>query len=372
MQDIFVHRDGHMPITSLKRLRTQITGLSGFKPRLYDCCKNSCVCFYGYLGNLNECPHCQTPRYNAAGAPQNSFEFMSLIQQLLALFQSPSMSKKLRYRADYETDNEEIGDVFDTDGYKELCQKNVTVDGKELPRKHFQGERDIALGFSADGMCPFKRRKHSCWPLILINYNLDPKIRTLLGNIICVGVIPGPHSPKDLGSYLQPLIEELIELARGVDAFDAATGEVFKLFAHLLNIFGDIPAVTKFLDFIGHNGRLPCRFCKIVAIQGNSTHLYCPLHRQGAPSIDPLNLPLRTHDECVRLGMEVLQAPSDNARSNLATETGIKGVSLLAQLSSVSIPASFPIDIMHMIFLNLIPQMALLWTGKFHELDDGK
>lgn len=300
MQEFLVHKEGHTSLASLKRLRTQITGMSGFKPLVIDCCKNSCVCFYGYLGHLEECPYCATSRWNAAGAPQNTFEYMSLIPQLLALFQSPSMSEKLRYRATYQRNDKNIEDVFDADRYNDLRNKNVSVNGKVLPRKHFQDEREIALGLSADGMCPFKRRKNSCWPIIMINYNLDPKIRNLFDNIICVGVIPGPHSPKDIGSFLQPLLKDLLELASGVEAFDALTGEVFLLCAHLLSIFGDIPAVTKFLEFIGHNGRLPCRFCQIIAVQGSGTHLYCPLHRTDGPLYDPLDLPLRAHDSTLR------------------------------------------------------------------------
>ena len=224
-------------------------------------------------------------------------------------------------------------------------------------------------------MCPFKRRKQSCWPLILINYSLPPDIRTHLHNIICVGVVPGPHSPTDLNSFLQPLIDELIELAKGVEAVDMLTEELFALRGYLVTAFGDIPAVSKLLEFVGHNGRYPCRFCMILAIQaptaGGGSHLYCPLHRSEGLSFDPLNLPIRTHAETLRQGYEVLQAPNDTARSNLATDCGVKGVSLLARLSSMSIPASFPVEIMHMVWINLIPQLAELWTRQFNGLDDG-
>jgi hypothetical protein len=224
-------------------------------------------------------------------------------------------------------------------------------------------------------MCPFKCRKKSCWPLILINYNLPPKERNYLSNLICVGVIPGPKSPKNLSSFLWPLIKELLEQAAGTPAVDAWNGVIFALQAHLIAIFGDIPAITKFLEFIGHNGHYPCWFCLILAIQGltagGGTHLYCPLHRSDGLSIDPLNLPIRTHQDSICIGLDVLRAPSENARSNLATESGIKGVSLLAPLPSVRIPASFPIDIMQLVWINLIPQLVQLWTGDCKELGEG-
>jgi hypothetical protein len=171
----------------------------------------------------------------------------------------------------------------------------VTVDGKQKPYKFFADWHDIALALSIDGMCPFKQCKNSCWPLILVNLNLPPEERTHLENLICVGVIPGPKSPKNLSSYLWPLMEELLQLASGVTATDVSTQKLFSLRAYLLSVFGNIPAVTKLLEFIGHNGQYPCRFCLMSAVQGatagGGTHLYCPLHRTSAPFFDPFNLP---------------------------------------------------------------------------------
>jgi hypothetical protein len=106
--------------------------------------------------------------------------------------------------------------------------------------------------------------------------------RTHLGNIICVGAVPGPHSPKDINLFLQPLINELLDLVRGVEAIDTLNEQIFSLHAHLITGFSDIPALTKILEFLGHNAWFPCRFCLITAIQGrtakDAVHLYCPLH----------------------------------------------------------------------------------------------
>ena len=53
----------------------------------------------------------------------------------------------------------------------------------------------------------------------------------------------------------------------------------------------------------------------------------------------------------------------------LSTMFGIKGLPLLSALSSLSLPISFPYDFMHLIWANLIPNLILLWTGKFKDLD---
>ncbi|CCO32706.1 hypothetical protein BN14_06769 [Rhizoctonia solani AG-1 IB] len=80
---------------------------------------------------------------------------------------------------------------------------------------------------------------------------------------------------------------------------------------------------------------------------------------------------MRTHKQTLQLGLEVLKAPNEHLRSARATETGVKGVTLLARLPSISVPASFPIDLMHMVWQNLIPQLIDLWTNNFNDLDDG-
>jgi len=49
---------------------------------------------------------------------------------------------------------------------------------------------------------------------------------------------------------------------------------------------------------------------------------------------------------------------------------GIKGASILFELSSIKFPRSFPIDIMHLFFENIAPQMFKLWTSRFFKDDN--
>src|SRR5436190_2667705 len=48
---------------------------------------------------------------------------------------------------------------------------------------------------------------------------------------------------------------------------------------------------------------------------------------------------------------------------------GIKGKSILLELSSIKFPRSFPIDIMHLFFENIAPQMFKLWSSRFFKDD---
>jgi len=64
------------------------------------------------------------------------------------------------------------------------------------------------------------------WPVILIPYDLPPWLCMKKENFILSLLISGPKGPgNDIDVYLQPLIEELIELWEvGVLTYDAASG----------------------------------------------------------------------------------------------------------------------------------------------------
>jgi hypothetical protein len=69
----------------------------------------------------------------------------------------------------------------------------------------------------------------------------------------------------------------------------------------------------------------------------------------------------------------VQSASTSKDFDRLSTTFGIKGLPLLSALGSLSFPTSFPYDFMHLIWANLIPNLILLWTGKFKDLDhDGQ
>ena len=124
----------------------------------------------------------------------------------------------------------------------------------------------------------------------------------------------------------------------------------------------------------GHNTIAPCWMCEIQGIHkpGTKTH-NVPLDRSSFPgsqdSYDPSSLSLHNHASFLEQ-MEMVQSASTNKDfDRLSTMFGIKGVPLLSALSSLSFPTSFPYDFMHLIWANLIPNLILLWTGQFKDLD---
>jgi hypothetical protein len=308
--------------------------------------------------------------------PHAYFTYLPIIPRLRALVANTSFATKMKYRANYQADPSHVGDVFDGAHYRSLLTQNIIIADETLPIWFFSDPRDIALGLSTDGFGPFKLRDRTAWPIILFNYNLPPEERFQKDNIISIGVIPGPKKPVDADSYLWPLIQELLQLAVGITAFDALTKTVFLLRAFLFIVFGDMPAIAMIMRMKGHNAKRPCRICKIKAIRNDvSKTLYVPLDRTGFPDsvsprkYNPLELPLRSHKELMQEAEEVQNALTTAASERLASEYGIKGIPLLSALSSLSFPKSFPYDFMHLIWENLIPNLILLWTGNFKNLD---
>jgi hypothetical protein len=364
-------------IDTLKNTEKRIQSLSGFQPVRYDCCPSSCICYTGPYETLLKCPKCNTNRYKADGTtPQAYFQFLPIIPRLRAMVSNSPYARKMQYRASHQLDPTKVTDIFDGAHYSLLRESFVTVGGEELPNWFFSDPRDIALGLSTDGFGPFKHRTKTAWPIILFNYNLPPEERFLKKNIISVGVIPGPKKPGDLDSFLWPLVQELLQLELGVSAFDAITVTVFLLRAYLIVVFGDIPAVSMIMRMKGHNGRSPCRMCEIQGIRIPSSQVtthYVPLHRENFPDsqhrYDATALPLRNHASFMEQAQEVQSALTNATSEQLATKYGIKGLPLLSALSSLSFSISFPYDFMHLIWTNLIPNLILLWTGNFKDLD---
>jgi Transposase family tnp2. len=374
------------PLPSWKETKSRTAFLSGIDPILYDCCPSSCCCYTGPNASLDKCPHCHMLRYNPDGQPKKKFVYIPLIPRLVAFFKNPDLAEKMKYRGHEHIHNPgNITDIHDGSVYRELLDKPVVVDGKELRHKYFSDSRDVALGLSTDGFAPFRRRKRTAWPLLLFNYNLPPELRFLAEYIICLGIIPGPKKPKDCDSFLWPVIEELLRLAVGVRAYDVLLSSLFALRAYIIVASGDIPAISMLMRIKGHNGFSPCRACKITGVRvpgSRAATYYVPLDRSRHPDIrnsasatkkyDADNLPLRTHLEMLEQGREVQLAKTTAESERLSKQYGIKGVPILSYLPSLSFPASFPYDFMHLIWENLIPNLVLLWTGDFKGVDQGR
>jgi len=64
-------------------------------------------------------------------------------------------------------------------------------------------------------------------------------------NFMMALLIPGPKSlGKDFDVFLEPLIEDLLDLWKGVPTYDALTGKPFSLRAAVIWCIHDYPALS--------------------------------------------------------------------------------------------------------------------------------
>jgi hypothetical protein len=63
-------------------------------------------------------------------------------------------------------------------------------------------------------------------------------------NLLMALLIPGPSTPsKDFDVFLEPLVEDLLELWKGVRTYDALSGRMFNLRSAVLWCIHDYPAL---------------------------------------------------------------------------------------------------------------------------------
>lgn len=121
----------------------------------------------------------------------------------------------------------------------------------------FKKTTDLGFVFTTDGVQVFKTKtRFSIWPMALECLNLAPEIRAKRQNLLCTGFIPGPKSPKNLDSFLYPMVKEFEELQNGVSAVNGAipesifTERQFTLKGHICLVGADMVAREKVRETI--------------------------------------------------------------------------------------------------------------------------
>ncbi|POG67634.1 hypothetical protein GLOIN_2v1644898 [Rhizophagus irregularis DAOM 181602=DAOM 197198] len=151
--------------------------------------------------------------------------------------------------------------------------------------------------------------------------------------------------------------ERDIALSGTFQCIDGRKNEPFILHAHLLTWTGDVQALSKSLNLSGHNSYKGCHFCMIKGTYHPSNkHIYYP---------SSAFCNIKNHDETINMGKLIEKKTNKDRKDEMIRETGIKGSSELLKLQTLLFPWSFPTDIMHLFFENVVPSMYAHWSGKF-------
>lgn len=120
----------------------------------------------------------------------------------------------------------------------------------------------LLLMLNVDWFRPYKHTVYSVGVIYLVIQNL-PRILRFKPEIIIMGTIPGPHEPKlTINTYLEPMVNELLELWRGVriETGRSVLGSR-TVRAALFCICSDIPATRKLCGFYGFKAKHGCSKC---------------------------------------------------------------------------------------------------------------
>jgi hypothetical protein len=243
-----------------------LTAKLGLSYNNIHACDKGCVLFRGKHAEAVQCLKCGGLRYVdeiRKKVPVKVLRHFPIIPRLQWMFRSPSISKLMLYHSENRS-NWEGGDnlVRHPCDSKAWCHFHENVDSS-----FGQDARNVHFVLAADGVNPFAQTRStwSTWPVTLLNYNLPPWLCTKQFFILLALFIPGKQSvtSKHLDVYLEPLVEKLLQLWKGVSAYDVCK-EVryheFTLRGMLIWTIHDYPGYGTVGGF-SYQGYTGCPYC---------------------------------------------------------------------------------------------------------------
>ncbi|KAG2191063.1 hypothetical protein INT47_012048, partial [Mucor saturninus] len=112
----------------------------------------------------------------------------------------------------------------------------------------------------------------------LVNLNFPPEYRFQNEYMIQLAILPGPNSPKNLDSFLRPIVEEFKDLSNHGLVIRRHGNVICKSKVNLVIATGDIPAAASLAHHSGHMSTNGCRLCRIVTKRVNSRTCYLDIN----------------------------------------------------------------------------------------------
>ncbi|XP_073153118.1 uncharacterized protein [Henckelia pumila] len=207
-------------------------------------CPNDCILYWKEYEDMNSCPTCGMSRWKMGqndtikkGVPAKVLWYFPPILRFVRMFRNKEFSKELTWHADKRLNDGYLRHPADAPSWKLVDHKwqNFAADS-----------RNLRLAISANGINPhgMMSSTYSCWPVLMITYNLPPRLCMKRKFMMLTMLISGPKQPgNDIYVYLAPLIDDLKFLwDTGVEAYDAYRQETFSLRAVLLWTINDFLA----------------------------------------------------------------------------------------------------------------------------------
>ena len=225
-------------------------------------CVNDCCLYTKENADAQVCPTCQYSRWKQneqtkeilQGQPAKSLRYFPIIPRFQRMFRKEETAISLKWHSTNKRTDGKMRHPVDSEAWDAVYER----------WPDFQLEpNNLRLGLAADGINPYKNMSstYSCWPIMLVVYNLPPELCMKDEFTFLSMLIPGPKQPgNDIDIYLEPLIDELLELWNGVYTYDISTKKFFNLRAMLLWTINDFPAYGN-LAGCPTKGKYGCPIC---------------------------------------------------------------------------------------------------------------
>ncbi|XP_062019453.1 uncharacterized protein LOC133736031 [Rosa rugosa] len=253
-------KDNVLPQTIYEAKKT-LTNL-GLQYEKIHACPNDCILYRKQFSDASTCPKCGVSRWKLkkdktikVGQPAKVLWYFPIIPRFKRLFRSVGTAEMLTWHEDKRTKDGYMRHPADSPAWK-LVDYKWPEFGSD--------SRNLRLALSADGINPHSSlsSRYSCWPVILVTYNLPPWLCMKRKFMMLSLLVSGPKQPgNDIDIYLEPLIDDLRTLWDGVnDVYDAHRKEYFTLRAVLLWTINDFPAYGNLSGCIT-KGYKACPIC---------------------------------------------------------------------------------------------------------------
>ena len=230
-----------------------------------------------------------------------------------------------------------LADIYDASVWKDF----LYYEGKPFLAEPFS----FALLINIDWFQPYQHLTYSVGVIYLTVFNLPRSMRYKLENVCLVGILPGPREPQhNVNSYIDPLIEDLLQFWNGVELSVSAINERKIIRCAVICVSCDLPAGRKLCGFLGHSARLGCSKCKKEFPGSVGTMDYSGFNRETWDH--------RTGDGHRNDAIKLLNCSSKTELQKMESEYGCRYSSIL-KLPYFNAPRMLTVDPMHNLFLGI-------------------
>ncbi|XP_066921278.1 uncharacterized protein [Clytia hemisphaerica] len=283
--------------------------------------------------NKNEtCKHCKDSK-------TRHFIYSNVEEELKGILKRPHFQEG--FKAPMKKVDNVLRDYCDGKVYQDLLESGII------------GSNTITLQMNSDGVKMFNSCNYSVWPIYLRINELPPALRKLKKFRVLVGIWFGEEKPY-MRSFLRPLVEMLKQwYFQGIQFTYNGEQKCYKVL--LLSSLFDLPAKCLVQETVQFNGYYGCSCCEIegepiMKLKGTkyvkTSTIVFPMKTMELPS-------KRTKEKTIAQAMVSLE-------NNLVVN-GIRGLSVLGELTYYDIIWGVPFDTMHGAFLGVTKRLLGLW-----------